>query len=88
MAFVVLWAASAPYPMYIQFRYQPGVEYDITSNASFIQVQSAHETPLHFYIPPECNGDILRAKKIPPHILLEISCEDDEIQVREMVMVV
>ncbi len=64
------------YPLYMQFEYQPGVEYDIISNASFIEVKSDYGTPLQFYIPPECDGNRVRVKKFSPFILLEIPCQD------------
>ena len=82
---VIAWTVSS-YPMYIQFRYLPSVEYDITSNASFLHVRSAYDTPLHFYLPPECDGSVIHARKVPPYVVLELSCDDEQILVRDMTM--
>ena len=76
----------AAYPLYVQFEYQPGIEYDVYSNSSFIRVMSDVDTPMYLYLPPECNGNTIRAKKIPPRIMMEITCDDDQSFNRVMVI--
>lgn len=74
--FAMLAASCGGDPLYLVFQYTPGVEYDITSNETMIKVASAHDTPIYFYIPPECDA-VLRATKSPPYIVIELPCHDD-----------
>ena len=76
LAACTMLAASCGDPLYLVFQYKGGVEYDITSNETMIKVASAHDTPIYFYIPPECDA-ILRATKSPPYIVIELPCHDD-----------
>ena len=69
---------GSAYPMYVQFEYIPGMEYDVYTNSSFVCVMSEVDTPVYLYLPPECNGDTIRAKKIPPRIVMELTCDDDQ----------
>ena len=73
----VLAALGQSYPLYLQFEYVPGVEYDLSSNVSFIRVQSVYDMPLYIHLPHQCNGAMLSAKKVrPSDIRLKIPCDD------------
>lgn len=60
--------------LYITFQYKFGEVYDIQTNSSFISVMSESSTPLYYYLPPECDGNSIVAKKIPPYIVLKYQC--------------
>ena len=62
------------YPYYIIFSYEPGVEYDIQVNQTFISVISNSHTALHQHLPINCDGNQIKAKKSNGNIILEFDC--------------
>lgn len=74
IVFLCLLHYCLSYSLYITFKYNFGEEYDIKSNSSFISVIGKYDTPLYYYLPPECDGKSVIAKKNSPYILLKYQC--------------
>ena len=75
------------YPYYIIFSYVPGKEYSIKSNDSFISVIGDGHTALYEYLPPRCDGNLLKAKKNNGNIIIEIPCFDEEVENQNLIWV-
>lgn len=71
-------ASAVAYPLYVQFEYTPGVEYDVTSTATSVRVAASDHTPLHLVLPVQCDGNRLRATKLLGSVRLEFPCDDGE----------
>ena len=67
---------TVSYPYYVIFSFEPGKEYSIKSNETFISVIGDGHTALYEYLPLGCNGNLLKAKKNNGNIILEIPCEE------------